>query len=84
MDEVDAIASEPTCVHRFLLHDFQEVESLKYAIEKSTCEGTSRCHVTRYVMSPRLSFNAQFFRVHPFSTYTESGRVVRSVCSDSF
>ena len=41
MNELEVIASEPTCIHLFLLHDFQEVESLKYAIEKSTCEGTS-------------------------------------------
>ena len=40
MNELKAIASEPNCMHMFLLHDFEEVESLKYAIEERTCKGT--------------------------------------------
>ena len=43
MNELEVIASDPTCLHLFLLKDFEEVESLKYAIEKSTCEGTPFC-----------------------------------------
>lgn len=39
LNELTAIASDPTCLHLFLLKDFDEVESLKYAIEKKTCEG---------------------------------------------
>ena len=39
MNELTAIASDPVCLHLFLLKDFSEVESLKYAIEKKTCEG---------------------------------------------
>lgn len=37
--ELEVIASEPECLHLFLLKDFTEVESLKYAIEKRTCDG---------------------------------------------
>ena len=40
LNELAVIASKPTCIHLFLLSDFEEVESLKYAIEKGTCEGT--------------------------------------------
>ena len=48
MDELEAIASKPTCIHQFLLHDFEEVESLKYAIEERTCKGT--CVMSRHVL----------------------------------
>lgn len=37
--ELEVIASEPECMHLFLLKDFTEVESLKYSIEKRTCDG---------------------------------------------
>ena len=37
--ELEAIASEPKCLHLFLLSDFNEIGHLKYAIEKRTCEG---------------------------------------------
>ena len=40
-NELEAIASEPICLHLFLLRDFNEVDELKYAIEKRTCEGNS-------------------------------------------
>ncbi|KAK2157276.1 hypothetical protein LSH36_194g05095 [Paralvinella palmiformis] len=36
--ELEAIASEPKCLHLFLLSDFNEIGDLKYAIEKRTCE----------------------------------------------
>ena len=39
--ELEAIASEPKCLHLFLLTGFSEIEDLKYAIEKRTCEGTN-------------------------------------------
>ena len=38
-DELEAIASEPLCLHLFILDDFTEVDDLKYVIEKRTCEG---------------------------------------------
>jgi len=38
LEELDVIASDPKCVQRIILSDFTEVESLKYAIEKRTCE----------------------------------------------
>ena len=39
MQELDAIASDPDCKYKFLLENFSEIESLKAAIEKKTCEG---------------------------------------------
>lgn len=39
LNELEVIASEPTCIHLFLLDGFDEMDSLKYAIEKGTCEG---------------------------------------------
>ena len=39
LQELEVIASEPECLHLFLLKDFTEVESLKYSIEKRTCDG---------------------------------------------
>ena len=40
MNELEAIASEPLCLHLFILDDFTEVDDLKYVIEKRTCEGS--------------------------------------------
>ena len=70
MNELDAIATEPTCVNRFLLRDFDEVESLKYAIEKSTCEGTSRVTsrvTSRYVIGVHVPVLMTFGCQHAFS-----------------
>ena len=41
LDELDIIASDPNCLHRILLSSFTEVDSLKYVIEKRTCDGMS-------------------------------------------
>ena len=41
MQELDAIASDPDCKYKFLLENFSEIESLKAAIEKKTCEGNN-------------------------------------------
>ena len=38
MEELTAIASEPTCMHLILLDDFEEVESLSYTIQDRTCD----------------------------------------------
>lgn len=38
--ELQVIASDPTCTHLMLLSNFTEFDSLKYAIEKKTCEGS--------------------------------------------
>ena len=47
-NELEAIASEPICLHLYLLKNFDEVDDLKYAIEKRTCDGRwaiiRRCH----------------------------------------
>ena len=48
LNELAVIASVPTCIHLFLLKDFEEVESLKYAIEKGTCEGERTCSTKRH------------------------------------
>lgn len=40
IDELQVIASDPTCTHLMLLSNFTEFDSLKYAIEKKTCEGS--------------------------------------------
>ena len=40
LDELQAIASEPTCMHLFLLSGFDEMAALTSQIEKRTCEGT--------------------------------------------
>ena len=37
--ELKAIASTPECLYLFMLDGFNEVESLKYAIEEGTCDG---------------------------------------------
>lgn len=37
--ELQVIASDPVCTHLMLLANFTEFDSLKYAIEKKTCEG---------------------------------------------
>lgn len=37
--ELEAIASEPECLHLLKLDNFNEVDSLKYAISTRTCDG---------------------------------------------
>ncbi len=39
LNELEAIASDPMCLNLFLLRGFDEVEDLKYAIERRTCAG---------------------------------------------
>ena len=41
--ELDSIASPPICQHKFLLKGFQEINDLKYAIQKRTCQGKCVC-----------------------------------------
>ena len=38
--ELEAMASDPTCLHLFYL-DFAEIDSLYHAIEKRACDGES-------------------------------------------
>lgn len=44
LDEIQMMASEPVCLHRFLLSDFTEVEALTSVIEKRSCEGEENIH----------------------------------------
>ena len=41
LDELEVMASEPVCLHLFLLDDFDEVEALTSAIEQRSCDGMS-------------------------------------------
>jgi len=38
LNELEVIASDPLCIHLFLLSGFNEIEALKSAIEKRTCD----------------------------------------------
>ena len=39
--ELTAMASVPTCRHKFLLNGFSELDLIKDIIEKKSCEGKS-------------------------------------------
>jgi len=39
LTELESIASDPMCLHLFLLTGFNEIEDLKSAIEERACEG---------------------------------------------
>ena len=38
--ELDAIASDPTCLHKIILKGFTEFDSLNSIIQQRTCDGT--------------------------------------------
>ena len=40
LKELNTIASDPVCLTVFMLEGFNEFDSLKYAIEKRSCEGS--------------------------------------------
>lgn len=41
VNELEVIASDPVCLHLSLIKDFTEIESLKYAIQRRSCDGKS-------------------------------------------
>ena len=38
-NELEAIASDPLCLHLFSLSGFDDVEAIKYSIENRACDG---------------------------------------------
>jgi len=68
--ELDAIASDPKCLHLFLLSGFDEIDDLKYAIEQRACEGITllvyliKFHLFTYILASCI-LNIQ---MHHFST----------------
>ena len=52
ISELESMASSPVCKHLFLLKDFNEIDSLKYAIEKSTCGGNPKLFIL--VLTPHV------------------------------
>ena len=61
LKELNIIASDPNCLHLILLSSFTEVDSLKYVIERRTCDGMSsnfliycQCH---HVQSSQMNIN---------------------------
>ena len=38
-NELEVIASDPVCLHLFLLSGFSDIGGLKSSIEKRTCDG---------------------------------------------
>lgn len=38
--EIDSAASQPTCVHVFLLQQFSSIDNILYEVRRRSCKGT--------------------------------------------